>query len=123
EIMNDTSFIILSVPYSAGVIAASLQLSIPPLLPVLIEQLSISYGNSGLLMSLFALATLLSAVPTGFIIQKYGVHKTGILALVIMILGTFCAMISPSFGYLIISIIIQGIGFGIISVIAPTVIV
>jgi len=88
--MNKSSWIILWVAFSAGVIAASVQLSIPPLLPVLIEQLSISYGNSGLLMSLFALATLLSAVPTGFIIQKYGVHKKGILALVIMILGTFC---------------------------------
>lgn len=120
--MNRSSWIILWVAFSAGVIAASVQLSIPPLLPVLIEQLSISYGNSGLLMSLFALATLLSAVPTGFIIQKYGVHKIGILALVIMILGTFCAMISPSFGYLIISRIIQGIGFGIISVTASTVI-
>ena len=65
--------------FSAGVLATFVQFSIPPILPLLKNQYQVTYTDSALLMSLFALATVLSAVPGGFIVQKYGVRKIGLV--------------------------------------------
>ncbi len=67
-------WLIFSIAFSAGVIATLVQFSVPPVLPLLQARFATPYAETGLLMSLFALATLLSAVPGGFVVQRYGVR-------------------------------------------------
>lgn len=118
--MTKSSWSILWVAFSAGVIATLVQFSIPPVLPVLQAQFEVTYMNSALLMSLFALMTLISAVPGGFIVQKYGERFVGLLGLGALFAGVLCSFFAVNFIILLLSRLIQGIGFGLVSVAAPS---
>lgn len=118
--MTRKSWSILWVAFLAGVIATFVQFSIPPVMPLLQSKFQLSYTDSALLMSLFALATLLAAVPGGFIVQRYGVRNIGLLALAILLLGVIISFSATSFAILLIGRIIGGIGFGLVSVAAPS---
>lgn len=118
--MSRSSWSILWAAFSIGVIATFVQFSIPPVLPFFKEQYHVTYTNSALLMSLFALATLLSAVPSGFIVQRYGVRKIGLAGLFILFIGVFLCLLANSFTIILLGRIIEGIGFGLVSVAAPS---
>lgn len=118
--MTRSSWLIIWAAFFAGVIATFVQFSIPPLMPLLQSKFQLSYTDSALLMSLFALATLLAAVPGGFIVQRYGVRNIGLLALGILFLGVVLSLFSTNFPTLLIGRIVGGIGFGLISVSAPS---
>ena len=118
--MTRSSWSILWVAFLAGVIATLVQFSIPPVMPLLQDQFALSYTDSALLMSLFALATLLAAVPGGFIVQRYGVRNIGLLAIAIMLLGIVVCFFANTFAILLLGRIIGGIGFGLVSVAAPS---
>ncbi|WP_171038176.1 MFS transporter [Aquibacillus sediminis] len=118
--MTKSSWGILWVAFSAGVIATLVQFSVPPVMPVLQAQFDVTYMNSALLMSLFALMTLLAAVPGGFIVQKYGERAVGLLGIAVLFAGVLCSFFAGNFLILLLSRIIQGIGFGIVSVAAPS---
>lgn len=106
--------------FLAGVMATIVQFSIPPILPILKEQYQVTYTDSALLMSLFALTTVLSAVPGGFIVQRYGVRKIGLLGFCFLFIGILTCWIANSFSIILLGRIIEGIGFGLISVAAPS---
>ena len=118
--MTRSSWSILWVAFLAGVIATLVQFSIPPVMPILQDQFALSYTDSALLMSLFALATLLAAVPGGFIVQRYGVRNIGLLAIAILLLGIVVCFFANTFAILLLGRIIGGIGFGLVSVAAPS---
>ncbi len=118
--MTRSSWSILWVAFLAGVIATLVQFSIPPVMPLLQDQFALSYTDSALLMSLFALATLLAAVPGGFIVQRYGVRNIGLLAIAILLLGIVVCFFANTFAILLLGRIIGGIGFGLVSVAAPS---
>ena len=111
---------VLWAAFSAGVIATLVQFSIPPILSLIKDQYGLSYTDSALLMSLFALATLLSAVPGGFIVQKHGVRKIGLFGIGIMFIGVLVCLLANSYGAILFGRIIEGIGFGFVSVAAPS---
>lgn len=111
---------VLWAAFSAGVIATLVQFSIPPILSLIKDQYGLSYTDSALLMSLFALATLLSAVPGGFIVQRHGVRKIGLLGIGIMFIGVLTCLLANSYGVILFGRIIEGIGFGLVSVAAPS---
>jgi MFS family permease len=106
--------------FSAGVIATLVQFSIPPILPLIKDQYGLTYTDSALLMSLFALATLLSAVPGGFVVQRHGVRKIGLFGIGIMFIGVLTCLLAHSFSMILLGRIIEGIGFGLVSVAAPS---
>src|SRR5699024_108966 len=120
RIMTKSSWGILWVAFSAGVVATLIQFSIPPVLPVLQAQFELTYMNSALFMSLFALTTIVSAVPGGFIVQKYGERFVGLLGLGALIVGVLCSLFAGNFAFFLFARIIQGIGFGFVSVAAPS---
>lgn len=118
--MNRSFWSILWVAFIAGVAATIVQFSIPPVLPVLRANFEATYANSALLMSLFALMTLISAVPSGFIIQKYGDRFVGFIRNRDFIFRRFNQLFAANFYVLLISRMIQEIGFGLVSVAAPS---
>lgn len=118
--MTKSFWAILLVAFTAGVTATLIQFSIPPVLPVMQAQFEVTYTNSALLMALFALMTLISAVPSGFIIQKHGERFVGLLGIGILFAGVLCSLFAVNFFILLISRLIQGIGFGLVSVAAPS---
>ena len=104
-------------------IAAPLnQFKVPPIMPLLIESLGLSLGNSGLLMSLYAVTGLILALPSGVILQRAGYRATGILAGGSTALGAAVGALSQSTGVLLASRVVEGIGTSFMAVLAPAII-
>lgn len=118
--MKRSAWMILCAAFSTGVLATIVQFSIPPILPIVKDQYEITYTGSALLMSLFALATVLAAVPGGFIVQRYGVRKIGLIGIAFLFFGVIACLLINNFSILLLGRIIEGIGFGLVSVAAPS---
>jgi len=104
-------------------IAAPLnQFKVPPILPVLIESLGLSFGSSGLLMSLYAVTGLILALPSGVILERAGFRVTGILAGGSIVLGAAIGALSQRTGVLLGSRVVEGIGTSFMAVLAPAII-
>ncbi|MGB9522037.1 MAG: MFS transporter, partial [Anaerolineales bacterium] len=113
------AWIILAVVYFASIAAPLNQYKPPPIMPILMQQLHINLTEAGFLMSSIALTGMILALPGGVILQKYGSKKSGLLALGCLLVGTILGAIAQSFPLLAFSRIIEGIGAGLIGVVAP----
>lgn len=118
--MKRSAWMILMAAFSTGVLATIVQFSIPPILPLVKDQYEVTYTGSALLMSLFALATVAAAVPGGFIVQRYGVRKIGLAGIGFLFFGIIICLLAHHFPLLLFGRIIAGIGFGLVSVAAPS---
>lgn len=134
NIMSDTkiSAQIIKVPFYAWVIllvvflaslAAPLNMAkIPPIMPVIMDAFQLSLGQGGMLMSVFAFTGMLLSLPAGILLRRYGPKKLGIFALGSLAVGSFTGASAGSYEILLLSRVIEGIGMGLIAVLAPAVI-
>ncbi|MCB8976115.1 MAG: MFS transporter [Ardenticatenaceae bacterium] len=120
--ISSYAWIILFAVFIASVAAPLNQNKVPPLMPVLMQTLDITLSQAGLLMSVFSITGFVLALPTGFIIQRFGPKITGIIALVSLVIGAGLGALSGSMGLLLASRVIEGVGMGLIAVVAPAVI-
>lgn len=111
---------IVLVAYAVGVLVTFAQFAVPPILPALRERLAIDYGQAGMLMTVFAIATLIFATPCGVVIQRYGVRRVGLAGLVILTAGLGVCLFASSYGVFLLGRAVQGVGFGLVAVTAPT---
>jgi MFS family permease len=113
---------ILIIVLLASIAAPLNQFKVPPVLPLLMDAFHQSAARAGLLMSIFAFTGLLLAIPAGFIYQWLGFRATGLIAILAVVLGSGFGALSGSFGSLLISRFIEGIGMSFMTVVAPAVI-
>ncbi|MFB5189777.1 MFS transporter [Alicyclobacillus fastidiosus] len=106
--------------FTAGVAATLVQFAVPPVLILIQVKYQTSYASNGLLMSVFAFATILSAVPGGLIVQRYGVRKISLAGLGLMFVGILLSLATRYFLVFLIGRLVQGIGFGLTAVAAPS---
>jgi MFS family permease len=71
-------WVILCVVYLSVLAFALIFQSIPPILPLIISELHITYAQSGLLMGLFALPGLFISLLGGFLSDRYRMRPLGI---------------------------------------------
>lgn len=115
------AWVILIVVFLASVAAPLNQNKVPPLMPVLMEDFHITLSQAGLLMSVFSITGLILALPTGIILQRAGPKVIGLVALGSLVIGSSLGAISNSIGLMLTSRIIEGMGMGLIAVVAPSV--
>jgi len=113
------AWVILAVVYLASVAAPFNQFKAPPIMPLLLTSLNIDLAQAGVLMSSIALVGLLLALPAGVILQRMGLKLSGLIALICIGLGAAGGANASSFNQLLLSRVIEGIGIGLIGVIAP----
>jgi MFS family permease len=101
------------------VIFAIVLQSIPPILGILIDLLHISYAEAGMLMSLALFPAIVLSFPGGLLVDRFGVRITGIVALVIMMLGTVIVAMGNSYWVLGLGRLIMGLGATILVVALP----
>lgn len=116
------AWVILFAVFIASVAAPLNQNKVPPLMPVLMQAFDVTLSQAGLLMSVFSITGFVLALPTGFIIQRFGPKVTGAVALVSLVIGAGLGAVSGSMGLLLASRVIEGVGMGLIAVVAPAVI-
>jgi MFS family permease len=104
------------------VIFAIVLQSIPPILGILIDLLHISYAQAGMLMSLALFPAIVLSFPGGLLVDRFGVRVTGIVSLVIMMLGTVIVAVGNSYWVLGLGRLIMGLGATILVVALPKII-
>ena len=93
--------------------------SIPPILPLIISELQLTYAQAGLLMSLFAFPGLFISLLGGFLSDRYRMRPLGTGCFLLMIGGTVLVGFGPDLRILWLGRIIAGIGALTLSVLLP----
>ena len=92
--------------------------SLPPLLTLIMGELNLTHTEAGLLMSFFVLPTIFLAILAGFLSDRWGPFKTGVISLILLIIGTLVFAVGGSFLYAGLGRVIAGIGAVTISIVA-----
>lgn len=119
DVVAPYAWVILGVVYLASIIAPLNQFKIPPIMPVLIDVFGLDLTQAGLLMSIIAVVGLFLALPAGILLQRFGARALGVFALGCMALGSAIGAMAGVYPTLLGSRLIEGIGIGLVGVVAP----
>lgn len=122
KVMKKRAWIVVLTVFFAGVCLAWMQNKVVPLISVISQAFNAGSSTVGWLSSIFSLMAVVTALPSALILKKLGAKVCGLISLGCAIVGGLMGMAVNSIGLLMISRIIEGIGVGIISVVAPAVI-
>ena len=112
-------WVILGIVYLSILAFTLIFQSIPPLLPLIISELHLTYAQSGLLMSLFSLPGLFVSLLGGFLSDRYGMRPLAAGCFLLMIGGTVLVALWTDLRILWLGRIIAGIGAFTLSVFLP----
>ncbi len=85
-------------------------LALPPLFPILREQLDVGYAALGLLVTLFNLSTGATQVPAGFLVDRFGARRLLLLGLAIMGAAMTAMGFAPSYWSMLALVALAGVG-------------
>ena len=77
-------------------------LALPPLFPLLRDELDLSYAALGLLVTLFNVATGFTQVPAGFLVDRFGARRLLLLGLALMGAAMTSLGFAPSYGLMLV---------------------
>lgn len=105
-----------------GIIVIMNQFKVPTFMPALMADFHTGPGATGWLMSIIALAGIVTAFPSAFLLNRFGPKKIGLFGLGFMTVGCAVGAMSSSFAQLIAGRALEGIGVAVMGVVATTVI-
>lgn len=114
------AWVVLLAVYLASLAAPLNQFKVPPVMPILKQTFVLSYFWAGMLMSIFSIMGFVLAIPAGFIVQRFGIKMTGLLAVGAVTIGTGLGALSNTLELLFFGRFIEGAGMGLIMVAAPS---
>jgi MFS transporter, FSR family, fosmidomycin resistance protein len=85
-------------------------LALPPLFPLLREDLDVSYAALGLLVTMFNVATGAAQIPAGFLVDRFGARRLLLLGLAIMGTAITALGFAPSYWLMLTLVAAAGIG-------------
>lgn len=109
----------LATVYLAGIAAPINQFKVPPVMNRLMQEMGISLAESGWLMSSFAVAGFILALPSGMLLRKVGVKTLGSMGLILLLTGSVAGGLAKSAFPLLLSRVMEGAGMSFFSVAAP----
>ncbi|CAG0928391.1 Hexuronate transporter [Thermoflexales bacterium] len=108
--------------YLAGIAIALNQNKVPPVMQALLQDLHMDTATGGWLMSAFAVAGIVLGIPAAFVLAKLGPKIAGLIAIGCTLAGSIVGALASGPAILLGGRAIEGIGLGLIAVIAPAVI-
>lgn len=96
--------------------------AVPPLMRPMIHEFNISHAQAGLLMSMAVIPGIFLAIPSGLLVDRYGVKPLGFLSTVLMTVGCFITAVADSFGMALAGRLILGVGGAFMVTAMPTII-
>ena len=85
-------------------------LALPPLFPLLREELDVSYAALGLLVTMFNVSTGAAQIPAGFLVDRFGARRLLLLGLAIMGRAMTALGFAPSYWLMLVLVAVAGIG-------------
>ncbi len=104
--------ILLSMSLAGWMISYIHRMMVPPLLPMIVEELRISNAQAGLLMSGFMISYAIAQIPAGYLSDKYGSRKVVSMGMIAFSLATFLIGFSRSFEQFLVLRILFGLFAG-----------
>ena len=83
---------------------------IPPLIPHIIGEWNITRSQAGLITGITALPPMIFGLFGGYLLDRFGNKRPIILALILYLLGETLFLLAGSFGFLLLSRIVIGLG-------------
>ena len=108
----------LIITFFAMFVFAMVLQTLPPVLPMVIQDLKLSHAQGGLLMGFFALPGIFFALPGGVLVDKYGPRIVGLVSLIIMLAGILIVASGTTFFHLSMGRFISGLGASSIMIVA-----
>lgn len=116
-------WIVLFAMLFCGIIVIMNQFKVPTFMPTLIEEFFPgSPGNAGWLMSVIAVAGIITAFPSAFMLNRFGPKKMGLLGIGCMIVGCAIGASATVATQMLIGRVLEGMGVAMMGVVATTVI-
>lgn len=113
---------VIVVAYFGGLAVACVQNKVPPCMDVITEFFAIDMVTAGWLMSVFAVMGMVTAIPAAIILDRLGPMKSGVLSLAFATAGSVIGALTGNAAVLMLSRVVEGMGAGIIAIIAPALI-
>jgi MFS transporter, FSR family, fosmidomycin resistance protein len=101
---------VLALVGSGHAVSHFYMLALPPLFPILRDQLDVGYAALGLLVTAFNVATGFTQVPAGFLVDRFGARRLLLLGLAIMGAAMTALGFAPSYGLMLVLMAAAGIG-------------
>jgi predicted MFS family arabinose efflux permease len=96
--------------------------SIPPVLPLIVAEFSITLAEAGLLMTFFAVPAIIISIPGALVIAKFGIKKISLLGLGLLLIGVGLTAFSTNFASLLLGRLVGGVGGTLLFVTAASII-
>ena len=93
--------------------------SMPPLVTPILEELKISYSQMGIILGSWPLTYIAAATISGALIDRWGIHKSLFLGIVIVGLSEFLRFFANGFTTLFLCVALFGLGGPMISIGCP----
>lgn len=113
------AWVVLIAVYIATLAAPLNQFKVPPMMTTLQDHFRMSDSSAGSLMSAFSIMGFILAIPSGFIVRRFGIRRTTLCAIGTIAVGCVLGAISETKGLLAFGRFIEGAGMGLIMVAAP----
>jgi predicted MFS family arabinose efflux permease len=104
----------------AGVVIAANRFKVPPILPVLMDELQVDMVVGGWLTSGSSVAGIILAIPVAFLLARIGLKATGLVSLGCAIAGAVIGALAPNAPVMLLGRMIEGVSVSLIVVMAPT---
>ena len=85
-------------------------LALPPLFPLLREDLDASYAALGFLVTVFNVATGAAQIPAGFLVDRFGARRLLLLGLGVMGVAMTALGFAPTYWLMLVLVALAGIG-------------
>ncbi|MBN1627359.1 MAG: MFS transporter [Deltaproteobacteria bacterium] len=127
--MNQESTAVPKTPGYAWVILIALYMAtlsttlnlfkLPPLMTTIQTSFGVDIVKAGKLMSVFNIMGFILAFPAGYILKRYGIKMTALIAVAASAIGPVIGALAKTFAILYVGRFIEGVGMGLIMVTAP----
>jgi MFS family permease len=108
--MRESRWVMLAVVFLTRTSMGFMFQSVASVSPFLVDELTLSYGQIGLLMGLFLLPGVVVALPGGVLGQRYGAKRVALVGLGLMTVGGLGTAWSASFAQACAGRVVSGTG-------------
>lgn len=113
------AWVILFATYMATLALTLNYFKVPPVMSSLINEFNLSYAQAGMTMSIFSIMGIILAIPAGYILKSFGIKTTGLFSVGAVTIGSVLGAVASTTALLFIGRFIEGVGMGLIMVMAP----
>src|SRR5258708_71676 len=115
-------FVVCALIVAVGFNLRSVILAVPPVLPLIQQNLGLSYTTIGFLTALPILVLACTAWPSGLFIERVGRRTSVIIGLVLLAAGTFLRALGPSAATLFLFTLLLSLGIALTQTTIPVLI-